>query len=230
MATELNPHHICTWDDNADCRNCYVEGELHCKWDGQILGAFIALSVPPTLLTVLMLVLVLLMTGAWWPIAAYAVYVVVVFVIVENKALCSHCPYYSQETAFLRCLANNGLPRIWKYDPKPIKAWERFWFWGPTVIGTFVVWPVAAMAYGIWYLAANPAQYDGFALTAYVFLGVGTLLGSLAFYVGLRVFFCSKCVNFSCQFNTVPKELVDAYLEKNPVMRDAWEQTGYKLG
>jgi hypothetical protein len=43
-------------------------------------------------------------------------------------------------------------------------------------------------------------------------------------------YFCSKCVNFSCPLNHVPKSMVDEYLERNPVMKEAWEKSGYKLG
>ena len=40
---------------------------------------------------------------------------------------------------------------------------------------------------------------------------------------------CSKCPNFSCPLNWVPKNNVDEYLKKNPVMRKAWEENGYIL-
>ena len=39
-----------------------------------------------------------------------------------------------------------------------------------------------------------------------------------------------RSINFSCPMNVVPKEDVDAYLERNPVMQAAWEASGYKLG
>ncbi|MFX1525226.1 MAG: hypothetical protein ACFFCC_17095, partial [Promethearchaeota archaeon] len=38
---------------------------------------------------------------------------------------------------------------------------------------------------------------------------------------------CGSCLNFSCPFNHVKKEMVDAFLKKNPVMRKAWEESGY---
>jgi hypothetical protein len=28
----------------------------------------------------------------------------------------------------------------------------------------------------------------------------------------------------------VPKEIVDAYLERNPVMRQAWQESGWVMG
>ena len=40
-----NPHNICTWDEQADCASCGIQGELHCKWDKKILNGFYATSV-----------------------------------------------------------------------------------------------------------------------------------------------------------------------------------------
>jgi len=45
----------------------------------------------------------------------------------------------------------------------------------------------------------------------------------------LNGFFCSRCINFSCVGNTVPKKEVDEYLRRNPVMEKAWESSGYKI-
>jgi hypothetical protein len=39
----------------------------------------------------------------------------------------------------------------------------------------------------------------------------------------------TRCINFSCPINAVPKPLVDSYLKNNPVMRLAWEKSGYRL-
>jgi hypothetical protein len=47
---------------------------------------------------------------------------------------------------------------------------------------------------------------------------------------GLRKTACGRCINFSCPMNTVPKRSVDAYLERNPDIRAAWEASGYRLG
>ena len=44
-----------------------------------------------------------------------------------------------------------------------------------------------------------------------------------------QTFFYPKCVNFSCPLNTVPKPVVDAYLKKNDVMREAWERSGWQV-
>jgi hypothetical protein len=60
-------------------------------------------------------------------------------------------------------------------------------------------------------------------------LAVLTIVSALSFFYVLGTYVCSKCINFSCPLNTVPKEVVDNYLERNRVMKKAWEETGYEL-
>jgi hypothetical protein len=55
-----------------------------------------------------------------------------------------------------------------------------------------------------------------------------TAIASSAF--NLRRNVCVRCINFSCPVNAVPKPLVDAYLRRNPIMQEAWEASGYRLG
>lgn len=42
-----------------------------------------------------------------------------------------------------------------------------------------------------------------------------------------REHYCRRCVNSSCPMNAVSKRRVDAYLRRNPAMREAWERAGY---
>ena len=56
------------------------------------------------------------------------------------------------------------------------------------------------------------------------------MLAAAQFFVVLRYHYCSRCVNFSCPLNQIPKSVVDEYLRRNPVMREAWERSGYSLG
>ena len=48
--------------------------------------------------------------------------------------------------------------------------------------------------------------------------------------LNLRRNACVRCINFSCPVNAVLKSLVDAYRRRNPVMQEAWEASGYRLG
>ena len=56
-----------------------------------------------------------------------------------------------------------------------------------------------------------------------------TAWGGLIFIWTLSKYTCTACVNFSCPLNRVPKAVVDAYLLKNPVMKEAWEAAGYQI-
>jgi hypothetical protein len=56
------------------------------------------------------------------------------------------------------------------------------------------------------------------------------LWGLVMFFWTLRKYTCPQCVNFSCPLNSVPKEIVDAYLERNLVMRQAWLDSGWVIG
>lgn len=70
----------------------------------------------------------------------------------------------------------------------------------------------------------------GMIIIGFIGLFLACLLSVGTFLYALKVFFCPKCVNFSCPFNTVPKTAVDEYLKRNPVMKEAWEKSAYKLG
>ncbi|GAJ03014.1 unnamed protein product, partial [marine sediment metagenome] len=54
-----------------------------------------------------------------------------------------------------------------------------------------------------------------------------SLIFSIIWIVSMRFLSCSKCPNFSCPLNTVPKNVVDDYLRHNTVMQKAWEEQGY---
>lgn len=88
-----------------------------------------------------------------------------------------------------------------------------------------LLFPVVVMIYGICLvivLSMQPQQLMLFGTTA---IAVGTLLTGLQFFFIMQQYFCSKCVNFSCPFNRVSGDIVRVYLDKNPVMKDAWQKT-----
>ena len=88
-----NPHNICTWDEQADCASCHIRGELHCKWDKKILNGFYATSFPPIIIAIFGMVVIGILTGAWWTLIAYIIYIPVMLGFIETRFLCSHCPY-----------------------------------------------------------------------------------------------------------------------------------------
>jgi hypothetical protein len=65
-----------------------------------------------------------------------------------------------------------------------------------------------------------------FVIGLYVYFGV-SLVFTLVWIISMHFLSCSKCPNFSCPLNNVPKVVVDDYLKHNSVMRRAWENQGY---
>ncbi len=131
---------------------------------------------------------------------------IVFFGFWEIRILCSHCPYYAEKGATLRCPANYGCPKFWKYRPGPMSSAERI----QLVIG-FVL--MSGYPFIFLYLGAQ--------LVYLVAAGIGLAV----FFSALLVFKCSRCVNFSCPFNRVSRDKVQAFLNRNPVMKKAWEKT-----
>ena len=175
------------------------------------------------------LVFIGLIAGLWWPYIVFAVACIALWGLgVETRLLCSHCPYWAEDCKTLHCWALPGSPKIWRYRPGPMNMTEK------TVLMLFFtfisIFPLAVEAYGIWFLAVNLSGFGLYALLGMIGITVATILAGFQFAIVLNRHFCSKCVNFSCPGNNVPKNIVDEYLKKNPIMREAWERSGYKLG
>jgi len=190
---------------------------------------FIATSIPPYILYILGMVMVGLMTHIWLPLIVYIAILIIFFGFYEIRILCSHCPYYAGDQKSLKCLGNNGALKLWKFHPQPMNGSER----AGLVIGftlIYAIFPILTNGYGIYYLVTQYAGYNIISLLGMVGVTVGGLIMAAAFFAVMFSFFCPNCLNFSCPLNSVPKEMVDAYLEKNPVMREAWEKSGWELG
>ena len=217
-----NPHHLCTWDENSNCEPCPERDRLNCKWDRKLLYSFFMLYLPFLVSSWLALVLVGHLAGAWWPLIAYGAFYIIFFGFLEIRILCSHCPYYGGDSGFsLRCLANNGAMKIWKYHPEPMNRLEK----NGLVAGFIFLggWPIAVAAYGICFLTTHYTAFSSLTHLAIITVGAATLASSLSFFYCLKTYVCSRCLNFSCPMNTVPDDAVEVYLKKNPVMGDAWK-------
>ena len=40
-----NPHNLCTWNEEGDCRDCELEGKLNCRWRGSHLVGFFSIMI-----------------------------------------------------------------------------------------------------------------------------------------------------------------------------------------
>lgn len=206
---------ICQNDGEA-CQSCWIKGKLMCSfsikdtlffvipvfgaWIGMIIGVIASYK-----LNNLTAGHLLAFFGG------YIFYLFVFFQIWENKILCSHCPYYVfEDEMYVKCYANYGIHKAWKYNPAPMTKSEQLQF----LLGIFIFvgYPLVFLIMGKSYLHL-----------------VITMAFDIIWLVSMYFLRCSKCPNFSCPLNNVPKNVVDDYLRQNDVMRDAWERSGYKL-
>jgi len=91
----------------------------------------------------------------------------------------------------------------------------------------FATLPLAGQVPSIIRIASNLPDDRTIFIALLILLGV-SVFGVIFSFTFLFTRICIKCINFSCPFNKVPKELVDLYLNKNPNMKSAWLEHGYK--
>jgi hypothetical protein len=143
------------------------------------------------------------LTSGAWPLVAWIVIILGFFGVVEIRVLCSHCPHYAEDGETLGCWANHGSPKLWKYRPGPMSALEKSIFF----IGLGVVW-----GYPLPFLLIGE---QWFLLAIYV-------LTNAAFFVTLKLFLCSQCMNFACPFNSVESSARDLFFHRNPSVAAQW--------
>jgi hypothetical protein len=201
-----NPYEICTWNEESNCAGCGTEGGLNCRFNWSDLLYFLILFFTPAIAAIAGII----RAGFGWWLAGWLGYMIFFFFVWEARVLCSHCPFWAEEGRILHCLANQGVIKIWRYNPAPMSFSEKIQFLvGASIL---VVFPFPLMIIGGEYLLAGL-----------------TLAGFTSFAFSLKKHICPNCVNFSCPLNAVPKPVVDEYLRRNPVMRLAWKKQGYQL-
>jgi len=210
----VNPFGICTWGDEAECEGCELRGRLNCRWSREALLAFIALIIPFAVVGVPGMYVAGVVTRQWLPQAGFAAFIFVFFTALEARLLCRHCPFYARTGFFIRCYANHGLPKLWGFQPEPANRWEK----GALVLCFAVIGvaPVLIELNGLAYLHGYMARL------AYSGLIIATFFAIVSGFARLGLKFCPRCVNFSCPFNMVSRELREKFLDRNPVLRAAW--------
>ena len=195
----------CTWQNPSICQGCQASGKLMCRLDKKDMVSFLMIILPFGVTSISGMI----RAGYGWFLFLWLAYSLFFFFVWEARVLCRHCPYWAEAGSVLHCHANYGVIKIWKYQPGPMSKAERFQFALGAML--WVAFPFPFLLLGQEYLLA--------------------LIGMSAAMSGaflLRRFVCSRCINFSCPMNTVPKQLVDAYLGRNPQIRAAWEAGAYR--
>ncbi len=181
-----------------DCAGCPVNGRIHCHFRPGDLAHFLIISLPG-----------LLIGGAGvlafgvWHLVLWVAVMVGFFGFVEIRVMCSHCPHYAETGKTLGCWANHGAPKLWKYRPGPMSPTEKLIFFA----GFAIIWgyPLHPMVMG-----------------AKWFLLVLYLLTYAGFFMTLRMFLCSRCMNFACPLNSVDRNVRDQFFQCNPSVAKHW--------
>ena len=219
----LNPSDVCTWRSADNCLGCQLKHRLNCRWSGRLLlgafgvffGGFAASAVG--------LYAAGIALGTQLPLILFVVALVLFFNVAETWLLCRHCPFYAREGGALRCPVNHGCLKLWRFSPRPMNRTERRVMRAAFTL--FFTVPTLLMGYGYTRLPAEP-----FPRQLYLGLLLASLFATASSYVTLRVFLCRRCVNFSCPLNLVPEDAVQLYLDRNPVLREAWDAAGLDHG
>jgi hypothetical protein len=196
----------CSWQNETICNECDISGKIMCRFDRKDMLIFFMIMFPFFVTTIAGTII----AGYGWYLLLWLAYAIFFFFVWEARVLCSHCPNWAEPGKTLHCHANYGVIKIWKYRPGPMSKSDKIQF----VIG-------AAIAIGFPFVLMITGHEYMFTL-----IGLSTVASGLFF---LRKTACSRCINFSCPSNAVPKQYIDAYLKRNPQIQKAWEEAGYRI-
>jgi hypothetical protein len=189
-----------TCQENS-CDDCNVKEELNCHFNSNQLIRFFLIGLPVMLVGVVGIYVYSPLFIIPWLVTS-----LLYFGFIEIRVMCSHCPHYAEtEGKTLKCWANYGSPKLWKYRPGPMSRTEKIVF----ILGILIifVYPILFMI-----LSRN------YAIT------ILYLILSLMFFYLMRKVMCSQCINFACPSNIVDKKIQQKFFKHNPRIREAWEK------
>ncbi len=194
----------CTWQPVSHCEGCQANGQLMCRFEKRDMLHFFMILFPFGVTAILGTI----HAGYGKYLWLWLAYSLFFFFVWEARVLCRHCPYWAEPGRFLRCHANYGVLKIWSYEPGPMSKSEKLQF----LIGAL-----------IWVAFPFPFLWLG---KDYFLLAVALSAAASGVFL-LKRNVCTRCINFSCPLNGVPKRLAGTYLRLNPDIQAAWEAQGY---
>jgi len=184
--------------ESDSCDDCAINSDLHCHFSLKDWVHFLFIAFPPFLLG-----------GAGiyhvngWLLTPWIIFNVAFFGFIEIRVMCAHCPHYAESLTSLKCWANYGSPKLWKYRPGPMTIAEKMAFFG----GFVIVW-------------GYPPVF--LILSRQLFLLAVYSMTTIGFFMTLINFMCSQCMNFACPLNHVDENVRDPFFAKNPIVAEAW--------
>jgi hypothetical protein len=185
---------------STNCQGCPVQNHLECHFNSKDLMQFLAIASLPFIFGGIGIAKI----NAWLLIPWIGI-ILGYFGLVEIRVMCSHCPHYAEpEPSTLKCWANYGSPKLWKYRPGPLSTVEKMVFYAGLIL--IAGYPLAFLILG--------AQWLLLILFSGTILGLGSLL---------RARMCNRCMNFACPLNRVEPSVRALFFAKNPTIAKAWK-------
>ena len=116
---------------SESCDDCNVSHAVQCHFRPKDLIHFLCIVLPSFLLGGAG---IYNLSGSL--LVFWILMIVGYFGFVEIRIMCSHCPHYAEKCSSLKCWANYGSPKIWKYRPGPMSFMEKAIFLG----GFTIIW------------------------------------------------------------------------------------------
>ncbi len=161
------------------CSNCAINNDINYCFSYGRLFLFYAIAAPSFLLGGFGITRLNQLYLVLW-----VLFCIIFFFLIEIRVLCSHCPHYAESKITLRCWANYGAPKLWKYRPEQMNLVEKIIM----ITGFVLVWGLPAVAI--------------FIQTQWFLLGI-YLVTVILFFLLLGSWFCSRCSNLTCPLNRV---------------------------
>jgi hypothetical protein len=202
MPAFLDPNGPITTCVCESCESCEIADQVHCHFRAGELARFLLAAAPAFVLGGIGVV----SAGRGWVwLLPWLGCIVGYFGLLEIRVMCAHCPHYAEPGNSLKCWANYGAPKLWRYRPGPMSGMEAFLFFAgaAVVIGYPVAWMVSAR---LWLWMAS------------------FVAASTAGVVALRTFLCTQCMNFACPLNRVSRDVREAFWERHPSVGEAWKR------
>lgn len=195
----LDPKMPISTCQEKSCEGCGLQGKISCHFNGKQLAVFLAIN-----LVVFLADGYFIFTFNPLLLIPWILFIIAYFGFIEIRVMCSHCPHYAEpSTKTLKCWANYGSPKLWKYRPGPMSFWEKLIF----ISGLLVI---ALPPIVILFL-----QKSFIFLIAYIFLLVG-------WKIVLGLGYCSQCMNFACPLNITDDKTRQEFMDKNEIVREAY--------
>jgi hypothetical protein len=175
------------------CEGCEIEGRLLCIHTGRDLVDFAVLVVGWAIPFFAGMVI----GNFWIPLAVWGGLAVLFFGYVEALVLCRHCPHYAEEGFLLSCHANSGLPKVPRFEPRPLNRLEQ---------GVWLLYGAVLFLYHIPFFVISQQ---------WILLAVTTWAAVVAAWTVQRTQ-CTRCYHLSCPVNRVPGDVRKGFFSNYP--------------